>query len=53
MLTYFRFSLYLTVTNVFFFLASDCANFGGVPLSSILTAVPIIEGCDALVGSMG
>ena len=47
-LTYFRFSLYLTVTNVFFFLASDCAAFGDVPLSSILTAVPIIEGCNAM-----
>ena len=48
---YFRFSLYLTVTNVFFLLASVCAVFDGVPLSSILTAVPIIEGYGALAGS--
>ena len=52
-LTYFRFSLYSTVTNVFFFLTSDCGSFCGVPLSSILTAVPIIDGCDGLGGSFG
>ena len=46
-LTYFRFSLYSTVTNVFFFLASGCVAFEDVPLSSFLTDVPVVEDCDA------